>query len=310
VVAIDAGPEGEYGPSGSGVVVRDDGIVVTSVALVVGAAVPRVRLADGTSPVAALVGTDPSTGLAVLDLDGEGYIPSVLADGEPPARGATSYAISARSSGGTSTGSGVVGPAQRYVGPAGTAIDGIEIAGDADDRAIGGPVVDARGAVVGITTAVDAGGAWYVAPVAVARRVTDDLLTLGVARNSWLGIEGTDVAGGATAGAGDAGTLADGTGSTAGGRDPAAPGSTGETPATDGTMVASVVPESPAALGGLLPGDVVVALDGREITHMADLIVALRAYVPGDRVDVTVVRADSSRVTLVLTLGEAPAPTR
>lgn len=313
VVAVDAGAAGGGGPSGSGVVVRDDGIVVTSAALVVGAATPRVRLADGTSPGAVLVGADPSTGLAVLDLDGDGYTSSVLADGEPLARGATSYAISTRSSGGTATGAGVVGPAQRYIGPAGTAIDGIEIAGDADDRAIGGPVVDARGAVVGITTAVDDGGAWYVAPVSVARRVTEDLLTLGVARNSWLGIEGTDVAGGNTAGPGDAGILADGgtgSGSTAGGTDPASPGSTGEAPAADGTLVASVVPGSPAALGGLLPGDVVVALDGREITHMADLIVSLRAHVPGDRVDITVVRADGGRVTLVLTLGEAPAPAR
>ena len=271
--------------SGTGVVVRDDGIVVTSAALVTAAAAPRVRLSDGSFVTALLVGTDPATGLAVLDLAGDGYTPSVLAGTADVAVGETTFVLNAQASEGTASGAGVIGPTHRYVGPSGTALDGIAVAGDADELALGGPVVNARGAVVGIVTTVEGGDSWYLTPVEVAHKVADDLLADGVVHHCWLGIEGTDVAD-------------DGTGSP----DTTLPTEGG------GTRVASVMPESPAALGGLQPGDVIVGLDGQAIARMPDLLVALRSRSPGDRVDVTVVRDDGGRVTLVLTLAEAPAP--
>jgi S1-C subfamily serine protease len=289
VTGSEGAVPGQAEVAGSGVVVRDDGIVVTSAALVATGSVPGVRLPDGTVVAAELVGSDLATGLAVLDLAGGGYTPSVLATVGDLMAGEPSFAVSARLAGGTTTAAGVVGLARRYLGPLGGALDGIEVAGEADPLAIGGPLVDPRGAVVGITTAVEDGDAWYVAPVEVAHKVADGLLTDGVVQHCWLGIEGTDVA----AGAAELDTA----------ESPAAGSVTGA-----GTRVASVVPGSPAALGGLRPGDVVVALDGQTIARMPDLIVALRARSPGDRVDVTVTRDDGSRATLVLTLAEAPAP--
>jgi putative serine protease PepD len=274
---------------GSGVVVRDDGIVVTSAAFVAGGTLPQVHLADGTDAVAALVGTDPVTGLAVLDLPGEGHTPSVLAVSAELASGATTFVLHARESGGTVTGSGVVGATHRYVGPTGTPLDGIAVEGvegAGEAAALGGPAVDERGAVVGIVTAVEDGGEWYVTPVDVAHRVADDLLATGEVRHCWLGIEGTDVAGDGSTGSPDT-TLP-----TEGG----------------GTLVASIVPGSPAEEGGLRVGDVIVALDDRRIARMPDLTVALRSHAPGDRVDVTVRREDDTRVTLVLTLAETPSP--
>lgn len=270
---------------GSGVVVRDDGIVVTSAAFVAGGTMPRVRLADGTDAVADVVGIDPVTGLAVLDVPGQGHTPSVLAASADLASGATTYVLHARESGGPATTSGVVGATHRYVGPTGTPLDGIAVEGTADAAALGGPAVDERGAVVGIVTAVDDGGEWYVTPVDVAHRVADDLLATGQVRHSWLGIEGTDVAG-------------DGSGSP----DTTLPTEGG------GTQVASIVPGSPAEQGGLRVGDVIVALDDQRIGRMPDLIVGLRSHAPGDRVDVTVRREDDTRVTLVLTLTETPPP--
>lgn len=270
---------------GSGVVVRDDGIVVTSAAFVAGGNRPLVRLADGTEAVAELVGTDPVTGLAVLDVPGEGHTPSVLAVSADLASGATTFVVHARGSGGTATGSGVVGATHRYVGPTGTPLDGVAVEGEAEAAALGGPAVDERGAVVGIVTAVEDGGEWYLTPVDVAHRVADDLLATGEVRHCWLGIEGTDVAG-------------DGSGSP----DTTLPTEGG------GTQVASIVPGSPADQGGLRVGDVIVALDDRRIARMPDLIVGLRSHAPGDRVDVTVRREDDTRVTLVLTLAETPTP--
>ncbi len=268
VVRIDAARAG-----GSGVVVRDDGIVITSAALVVAGAVPVVRLPDGTTPRVDLVGVDATTGLAVLDLAGGGYTPSVLATDDSLVGGESVTALAGDESSGVTATDGTIGDAQRFVGPTGTALDGVEIEGDAEPSALGGPVTDERGAVLGVTTAVDDDDAWYVVPVGVADRIAGELLDDGSARHCWLGVEGTE---------------------------PHA-----DSPAPTGTLVMSVVPDSPAALGGIQPGDVVVALDDEDVVDMADLIVRLREHSPGDRVEVTVVRADESRATLLIRLDDA-----
>jgi S1-C subfamily serine protease len=302
VVGLEAaGSAGNDAPAvqGSGLVVRDDGIVVTSAALVVAGLAPRVRLSDGTTADADVVGADAATGLAVLDLDGGDYTPGVLADPGELVAGDEAFAVATDpKAGGATTAEGIVGGARRYVGPAGTALDGVEIGGAAAEVALGGPVVDEQGAVLGVTTAVEPGDAWYVAPVAVAHRVATELVTTGAVRHSWLGVEGTDDEADATApGVRDLAPL-----TSIESEGEADPGS-----APTGTLVTSIVPDSPAADGGLRVGDRVVALDHDEIADMAALMVALRAHAPGERVDVTVDRADGSQVTLVIRLGERPA---
>jgi S1-C subfamily serine protease len=321
--------------AGSGIVVRDDGIVVTSDSLVSGGAVPAVTLPDGSFVDAALVGVDPVTGLAVLDLGGESHTPSVLATTGELTAGQSAYALHARPSGDTATAPGLVGPAERYLGPSGSPLDGVEVEGDADPLALGGPLVDERGAVVGIVTAVEDGATWYVAPVEVVHHVAADLLADGSVRHAWLGIEGTEAtddwvsagedggdppARSTTGEAPAAGTLADGAGIPDPGDATGDGGDTGDEPGTreaadgaadaglevEGTMVASVVEGSPADEGGLVPGDVIVAIDGQPVVHMPDLALGMRSRSPGDRVDLTVTRADGSRTTLVVTLDEAP----
>ncbi|HET8620221.1 MAG TPA: PDZ domain-containing protein [Acidimicrobiales bacterium] len=280
---LAAGPglpgSGDGDVAGSGVVVRDDGIVVTSAALAPTGVDVWVRLPDGTAVVAEVLGADPATGLSVLDLEDQGYTAAVLALEGDLVAGETAFAVSARAAIGTTTASGEVGLTQRYVGPAGTALDGVQIDGDLDALGLGSPVVDARGAVTAVTTALD-DDSWYVAPVEVMRRVADDVILEGRVYDCWLGIEGTTDA------------PAEGL---------ATPTSGG------GTRVASVVGGSPAERAGLRAGDLVVSFDGRQIARMPDLMVALRAYRPGDEVKVGVSRADGSRETLEVTLEEPPA---
>jgi putative serine protease PepD len=254
---------------GSGVVVRDDGIVVTSAALSPAGGELSVSLPDGRTVAAAPVGSDPVTGLSVLDLEGVGYAASVLATGGALDEGESAYAVSAGPAGRTTTAGGVVGLTHRFVGPDGGALDGVVVAGPASPESLGGALVDERGVVIGVTTAVD-GGSWYVAPIDVARKVTDDLLTDGRVEHCWLGVESSS----------------DG---------------------TEGALVESVMPGSPADLGGLEVGDVVTEVDDRSVRRMPDLMVVMRARSPGDRVDVTVARPDGSSATLVLTLDARPA---
>lgn len=263
---------------GSGVVLRNDGIVVTSASLLRSGKV-WVRLPDGTTVEAEVVGSDPVTGLGVLDLGGSGYTPSVVAPVADLMSGERTYGVTAQADGGVIMAAGVVGSATRYVGPTGGAVDGIAVTGQPTHLALGGALADPRGAVTGITTAVDEDEAWFVTPVEAVDKAVDDLLRDGRVHACWLGIEGTDV------------PDPDKRGSTSGG----------------GTAVTSVIADSPADAGGLEVGDVVVGLDDRQITGTPGLNIALRAYSPGDRVDVDVDRPDGSQVTLVLTLTEQPA---
>lgn len=276
LVGVEAG--------GSGVVVRDDGIVLTSAALATGTGPLDVRLPDGSSAEAEIVGADPATGVGVLDLAGTGYSTGVLAPGTPSS-GESSFTVSVGAAGGASTVAALIGAARRYVTPAGATIDAVvETTGDTPAHALGGPLVDPEGAVVGIVADVDEGSAAYVVPVEVVRKVSDDLLRLGKVEHCWLGIEGSKVEA-----SGSSGDDADDAGDAGG-----------------GVMLASVVPDSPADESGLRKGDVLVDVDGRTIAQVPDLMLALRSRSPGDRIDATVVR-DEERIRLDVTLGRKPA---
>jgi S1-C subfamily serine protease len=326
---VDSGDNSDTGDAGagSGVVVRNDGIVLTSAALVAVGVPVAVRLSDGSTVDADVLGVDKLTGLGVLDLAGEGFTTSVLAAHSDLALGGTSFTVGAGAAGGTSTAAGVIGVTRRYLA-SDTTLDGVvEVTGDAPMLALGGPLVDRRGAVIGVVTAIhDDGMASYVAPVEVARKVSGDVLAHGHVRHSWLGIDGRDADAGVDTDAdgaavdAPAAATADRRGSVAStGTNPrrfdsaastasTAPITTATTAmaADQGVVVASVVPDGPAARGGLEAGDVIVELGGRPIAHMPDLVLALRARSPGDRVDATVVRSGGT-TTLEVTLGDAAA---
>ena len=304
----DTGDTGDAG-AGSGVVVRNDGIVLTSAALVAVGVPAAVRLSDGSTVDAEVLGVDKPTGLGVLDLAGEGFTTGVLAAGSDLVLGETSFTVGAGAAGGTTTAAGVIGVTRRYLTSSDTTLDAVvEVTGDAPTLALGGPLVDRRGAVIGVVTAIHPDGMTsYVAPVEVARKVSGDVLAHGHVRHSWLGIDGRDADADVDPDADGAAvdTLA------------AAPASTATTASTEstattamaagqGVIVASVVPDGPADRGGLEEGDVIVELGGRPIAHMPDLVLALRSRSPGDRVDTTVVRGGGT-TTLEVTLGEAAA---
>ena len=263
VVGIEGG--------GSGVVVRDDGIVLTSAAVVDGTEPLSVRLPDGSTTGAKVVGSDPSAGIAVLDLDGRGYRTGVLATEAGLVPGQTSFTVSLGAAGGATTVAALVGTTRRYESPTGATLDAVvEITGEAPAPAAGGPLANSSGVVVGIVTRVDDGSASYVVPVEVARKVAHDLVGLGKVERCWLGIEGSD--------AGDS------------------------DPTGGGVLIVSVEPDSPADRGGLRVGDVLVEIDGRMIGHVPDLMITLRSRSPGDQIVATVVRGDSP-TALPVTLG-------
>ncbi|HEX9683315.1 MAG TPA: trypsin-like peptidase domain-containing protein [Acidimicrobiales bacterium] len=272
--------------SGSGVLFRDNGYVLTNNHVVDGADRITVVLSDGAQHDATLVGGDEETDIAVLKIEGEGFPVAVLGTATSLQVGEPAVAIGSPLGlrGGPSVTVGVISALGRRVdgatGP--PLLDMIQTDAPIAPGSSGGALLDSTGAVVGITTAiavseVGAEGLGFATPIDIARAVAQDLISEGKVNRVWLGIEGIDLAGA------DADTLG----------------------VSGGALVRSVVADSPADEAGLAVDDVIVGLDDHEIDSMSELVVVLRTLSPGDRVRLAVHRS-GDEVEIDVVLSERP----
>lgn len=242
----------------SGVVFRDDGLVLTAAHPLRGADAVFVVLADGRRLRGEVTGLDEVTDIAVVDVDAQDLPVAVLSEA-PAEIGDLVVALGAADdSGQPSISAGLVTALdQRLALPDGPVLHGlVETDADVEPHQEGGPVVDARGAVVAVTTSGDGGAHGYGVPVDLARRVALHLLADGQVAHAWLGITTVDL---------DA----------------------DQREALDvggGALAHSLVPGGPAEAAGLQPGDVIVGVDGQPVGSVSALVVALRRCEPGDEV--------------------------
>lgn len=259
---------------GSGVVYDADGLILTAAHVVDGASGEvTVRLADGTRVSGEIVGTDPSTDVAVVRARGSGLPAASLAVGRPLRVGQTAIAIGSPFGLEGSVTAGIVSAIDRSV----TVDDGSSVSMIQTDAPInpgnsGGALADARGRVIGINDAIrsDSGvnsGVGFAIPIDTAAAVADALVKGEQPRSGFLGITGTEPTSG---------------------------------PA--GALVTEVVPNSPAAGSGLRPGDLVTAIDGDAVEGMSDLAARIRAIDPGTRVILAIER-DGRTMEVPVTLG-------
>jgi S1-C subfamily serine protease len=270
--------------TGSGVLFRDDGYLITNAHLVDGARSVLVVLEDGTDHDGTVVGTDPWTDVAVVKIEGNGFTVAVLGSAASLDVGQPAIAIGSPLGvdGSPSVSVGVVSALGRRV----TSADGIElhamIETDAKvaTEAVGGALVDGSGVVIGVTT-TPAGdeGLGYATPIEVAKTVADDIVATGSAHHVWLGVQADDL-------------------------DTATANALG---VQGGAKLAGVVDGSPAAGAGLLADDVITAIDGTPISSMTGLVLALRSHDPGDVVAIDYVR-DGENHTCTVTLSEKDHP--
>lgn len=275
---------------GSGVVFRSDGYLYTNAHVVDGARSIRVLLPTAGEHTAEVVGVDPHTDIAVLRLrlSEPGTLPSaVLGTAEDLAVGEEAIAIGSPLglSGGPTVTRGVISALDRTVRTVGGTVLYGMIQTDAPiaPGSSGGALLDGTGVVVGITTAVIAEpvgseGLGFATPIDVVREVGEEIIAGGRAAHAWLGVEGTDLDSQVARIRGIAG----------------------------GAVVDRVVDGSPADGAGLTHGDVIVAVDGRPLVSFDDLVVALRAYEPGDRARLTVWKM-GGLTDIVVTLAERPS---
>jgi S1-C subfamily serine protease len=280
-VATAAGPI-----SGSGVMLRSDGHVLTNWHLVGEAQTIKVVMANGKEVPGRLVGADRDTDLAIVKIDGGPYPAAALGSAAALKLGQRAIALGSPLdlAGGPSVTVGVVSALHRQVDVREGAplLDMIQTDAPISPGSSGGALLDRTGTVIGITTAVavaDAatGGLGFATPIEAARLVGDQLIANGRFTHVWLGIEGTDIDGGTAALLG----------------------------VDSGALVDKVTPGGPAERAGIAAHDVIVGVEGKLIPSMGALVVNLRGRPPGEVVVLDVMR-DSKRRELRVTLAERP----
>ncbi len=255
---------------GSGVILTPDGYLLTNSHVVQGADRIEVRLVDGRAFTARVVGADPHTDLAVLQIPESGLPAATLGDSSKLRVGQLVIAIGNPLGFAATVTAGVVSALGRTLrSETGRLIENV-IQTDAalNPGNSGGPLVNVRGEVVGINTAVIAGsqGLCFAIPVNTAKWVAAQLIRYGRVRRAYLGIAASTVPV-------DRGLVV-----------------YHHLDAATAVRVMEVQPGSAADRAGLRPGDLLVELQGRPVRNLDDLQAVLGQHPPGVPLTVHVIR--------------------
>ena len=259
---------------GSGVLYRSDGLVLTTHHVVAGASRAKVTLDDGRALDATVLGSDPETDIAVLDIEGEDFAVAPLGSASGLKIGQAAIVIGTPAVGGKSpvVSVGVVTATSRDVEVSGRhMLDMIQTDMAVTRGCAGGAVVDAAGVVIGIATVnstSEGSVSGYATPIDIARLVAAQLQADGKVTRGWLGVEGDDLS--------DHRAV--------------------ELHVEGGVVVKEVMAASPADSAGVRAADVIVEIDGEGIDSMTDLMVQLRTRRPGDTVSLAVMRGSERKL--------------
>jgi putative serine protease PepD len=278
--------------TGSGIVIRSDGYILTNehvTAVADGGGSITVEFADGRQATATLVGADKATDLAVVKVDLTGLTAATFADSDTVKVGQTVVAVgSPLGLDGTVT-EGIVSALHRPTTGASdnsAVIDALQTDAAINPGNSGGALVDLAGRVVGINQSIATAssgsqygqstssgniGIGFAIPSATAARIAGELIASGTATHAFLGVQtqsATDQNAGTTVGA----------------------------------TISTVEAGGPAAAAGLKTGDVVVKVGDRVVGESDELVAAVRSYAPGTKVALTIRRGTATQ-TISVTLG-------
>lgn len=262
--------------SGSGVIISNDGYIVTNNHVVNNATKIEVKLNDNREFTATVVGTDPSSDLALIKIDAKSLPAIVIGDSETLKVGEWVLAVGNPFNLTSTVTAGIVSAKGRGIGA-----NGVEsfIQTDAaiNKGNSGGALINARGELVGINAMLYSetgsySGYGFAIPVSIMKKVVADIKEYGAVQRAVLGIKGS--------------TLTDYIDSKKA-NDESFEADFGT---NDGVYVAEVIEDGSAAEAGIKKDDIITAVGDKKVTKMSELQEALSSYNPGNKATVTIIR--------------------
>lgn len=271
---------------GSGVIVSEEGYVLTNHHVISGADQIQVALRDGRETLAEVIGTDPESDLAVLKINLDNLPTMAIGDSENVAVGDVSLAIGNPFGVGQTVTMGIISATGRNHLGLSAYEDFIQTDAAINPGNSGGALINAKGALIGINTAIfsrsgGSQGIGFAIPVNLAREILDELVEQGRVVRGWLGLEVQEITSGLAASFG--------------------------LNAAQGVVVSSVVQNGPAQRAGLRPGDVLLAIDGKPILDPRVAMADIAEIEPGTRLPLKVVR-NGETLKIEIVAGERPPP--
>ncbi len=288
--------------AGSGVIISNDGYIVTNNHVVEDADDIQITLNDNREFTARVIGLDPDTDLALLKIDGENLPSLTIGDSEALKVGEWVLAIGNPVGLNTTVTAGIVSAKARNLGAASSRDDVktriqsfIQTDAAINQGNSGGALVNVRGELIGINAMLYSQTGSYIGygfaiPTTIVKKVVSDLKNYGTVQRAMFGIQGMSLLDYIDAQKqkdekfkADFGT-------------------------NDGVYVAEVVEEGAAATAGIKSGDVIIDVDGKKITKMSELQESTTKYAPGDKAEVTVLR-EKKKHTFTITFRNAKGTT-
>jgi len=289
--------------TGSGFLIDNDGHILTNAHVVEGAQKVEVQLGDGAEQNAQVVGSDPSSDIALLKVDNtEGANPLPLGDSSKVQVGDPVVAIGNPFALDRTVTSGIVSALQRQIqAPNGFSIsDVIQTDAAINPGNSGGPLIDGAGEVIGINSQIESQsggneGVGFAVPIKTAADVVSQLENGGQVHQAYLGISGGDI----TPEIAHALNL----------------------PVTQGVLIERVLNGGPADDAGIkgatgqatisgqtfpVGGDIITKVDGKAISGMDDVISAVNGHKPGDEITLTIFSGGQQK-DVTVKLGDRPS---
>ena len=277
-------PDEQMSSLGSGVIVSGEGYIITNFHVVEGADQIEVGLADGRKVSARIVGTDPETDLAVIRIAERNLPVMVLAEPDEARVGDVVLAIGNPFGVGQTVTMGIISAVGRNNLHINHFENFIQTDAAINFGNSGGALVDIHGNLLGINSAIysQTGGSigiGFAIPVSTARNVLESIIRHGQVVRGWIGIESQDITP----------ELADSFGLAR----------------KSGAIIAGVVRNSPADRAGVRPGDILLAVEGKEVTSTGDMLNLIAGLTPGAKAKLKLMRQNRES-TVDVTVGKRP----
>ena len=272
--------------AGTGIVLDEDGHILTNSHVIEGAETISATLRDGETYDASVVGLDPATDLAVIKISADGLAPAALGESANLLAGEDVIAIGYVMGlpGAPSVSKGVVSAVGRHVNTDGnfTLVDLIQTDAAINSGNSGGPLVNSRAEVVGVNTAIVRGvqGVGFAINIDGAKEVSAQLIANGFVRRGYVGVLPVTL-------------------------NPLSAARLGLDADMEGVLLQRVLPDTPAADAGMQQGDIILAMDGNDLPNTGELSKFLMTRAPNEVVETDILR-DGDEMTLEITLGTRP----